>query len=98
MDRPLVEVQEYVYQIRSAGKIHLDTNCMYLRNRDDYRKVPSKSLNGHKEVCGWCEDYFERWDDSVSLSSQETQCERCGKRNIDHSYCNECLRQIKIGR
>jgi len=97
----LTEIQEFVYVVRHAGKIHLDTNCKYLRHKDEseYTKRPSEAYpEGHVDLCSWCEEYFAEWDSGISIEPSEKECERCGKRNVQYQYCGECIQQIALRR
>jgi hypothetical protein len=92
----LTEIQSTVYVVSHDGKIHLDPNCRYLRNRDDYTEKPASAFpNGEERLCNWCENYAEKWLEGRQKSSE---CARCGKPGIEKQYCERCHIKLILNR
>jgi len=85
--------QEKVYLVSHKSKVHVDPNCRYLRNRDDYRRVPLDRLpEWRRDLCSWCEGYLEREQSGVSLEKES--CKRCGK-GTKTEFCDECYAKVE---
>jgi hypothetical protein len=90
------QYQDTIYIVSHSGKIHVDKNCRYIRHRDDIRE---KSIDNYPndwiELCEWCREYLNLWEDGIRLEDEDSECNRCGKRGIKFVYCDECYNKIR---
>lgn len=86
----------------SAAKDHLSPMCPHVT--DAYRELtPEQKPAPHVDLCSWCLAHYHEW--STGVHGPDGDCERCGGETsippetyAGQSLCDDCFRQVRLGR